>query len=47
VEDVVFLRVKVSISVWGAICLGLFVLKKVRESGLIEKRKPVIQKGAV
>jgi len=46
VEDVVFLRVKVSISVWGALCLGLFVLKKARESGLLEK-KPVIQKGAV
>jgi len=46
-EDIVFLRVKVSISVWGAICLGLFVLGKVRESGLIAKKKPVIQKGAV
>jgi len=47
VEDVVFLRVKVSISVWGALCLGLFVLKKVRESGLIGKKEIVAQKGAV
>jgi len=45
-EDTVFVRVKLSISVWGALCLGLFVLKKVRESGLIGK-KPAIQKGAV
>jgi len=45
-DDTVFLRVKVSISVWGALCLGLFVLKKVRESGLL-KKKPVLQKGAV
>jgi len=35
--DRVFLRVKLSISVWGAMCLGLFVLKKLRESGLIQR----------
>jgi len=44
--DTVFVRVKISISVWGALSLGLFALKKVRESGLL-KKKPVIQKGAV
>jgi hypothetical protein len=45
VSDAVFLRAKISISVWGALCLGLFTLKKVKESGLIEKKTP-IQKGA-
>ena len=37
VEDHVFLRAKIAISVWGALRLGLFTLKKLRESGLIQK----------
>jgi len=45
VSDTVFLRARISISVWGALCLGLFVIKKVRESGLLPK-KVSIQKGA-
>jgi len=44
VEDIVFVRVKLSISVWGALCLGLFVINQVRKSGLLE-RKTSIQKG--
>jgi len=35
--DRVFLRVKFIISVWGAMRLGIFTLKKLRESGLIAK----------
>ena len=43
-DDRILLRVKLSISVWGAIRLGLFAFKKVRQSGLLKKSP--IQKGA-
>ena len=35
--DQVFLRVKLTLSVWGAMRLGIFTWKKLRESGLIQK----------
>ncbi|MCL2562744.1 MAG: DUF2953 domain-containing protein [Oscillospiraceae bacterium] len=35
--DTVFVRVKLSVSVWGAVRLGIFTLKKLREAGLIQK----------
>jgi len=38
-ENLVVLRVQVSISVWGALCLGLFALWKVIQSGLLTKSK--------
>jgi len=36
-EDHILLRVKLTLSVWGAMRLGIFTLKKLRESGLIQK----------
>ena len=33
--DRIFVRVKIVISVWGALCLGLYTLIKVKKSGLI------------
>ncbi|MCL2568728.1 MAG: DUF2953 domain-containing protein [Oscillospiraceae bacterium] len=36
-EDKVFLRVRLSISIFGALCLGLFTLIKLKQSGLIMK----------
>ena len=36
-EDLVFVQVKIVISVWGALCLGLYTLIKLKESGLIQK----------
>jgi phosphate/sulfate permease len=36
-EDLVFVRVRLAISVWGAVCLGIGTLLKVKESGLLSK----------
>jgi len=44
-ENLVFLRVRISISVWGAIRLGIFTLGKLRESGLIQIRKGAVKHG--
>ena len=40
-EDRALLRVKLSISVWGALCLGLFALKEARRVGLIMRKDPI------
>jgi len=36
-EDLVFVRVRLAISVWGAVCLGIGTLLKAKESGLLSK----------
>jgi len=38
-ENLVVLRAQVSISIWGALCLGLFAVWKVLQSGLLTKKK--------
>ena len=38
-QDKVFLRVRLSISIWGALRLGIFTLIRLKRSGLIMKRK--------
>ncbi|MCL2842392.1 MAG: DUF2953 domain-containing protein [Oscillospiraceae bacterium] len=37
--DTVFLRVGLRISVWGAICLGIFVFRRLRKAGVIKLPK--------
>jgi len=36
-QDLIFLRVGLSVSVWGAMRIGLFAYRKARKSGLIQK----------
>ena len=33
-EDLIFLRIRLSITVWGVLCLGLFSLREMKRSGL-------------
>jgi len=43
-EDLVFLRVRLSMSVWGALCLGIFALRKMIQSGLLQIVRAMLRK---